>query len=58
MKTAKGGRILSMVGRVAPGTTFPELRLLGKNIFAVLRHVGRLREFKPVGSQQRCWHTR
>ena len=30
----------------------------GKNIFAVLRHVGRLREFKPVGSQQRCWHTR
>jgi len=30
----------------------------GKNVFAVLRHVGRLREFKAVGSQQRCWHTR
>ena len=30
----------------------------GKNILAVLRHVGRLREFKPVGAQHRCWHTR
>jgi hypothetical protein len=28
----------------------------GKNILAVLRHVGRLREFKHQG--QRCWHTR
>ena len=28
----------------------------GKNILAVLRHVGRLREFKHGG--HRCWHTR
>ena len=28
----------------------------GKNMLAVLRHVGRLKEFKHQG--MRCWHTR
>ncbi|KAL1530309.1 hypothetical protein AB1Y20_001219 [Prymnesium parvum] len=38
--------------------THPAIRqdATGKNIFAVLRHVGRLREFKHAG--MRCWHVR
>ena len=46
-----------VIGAGAAGLTAARrLKASGKNVLAVLRHTGRLKEFKHGG--MRCWHVR